>query len=919
MLAENKYGIGLLLMFVCTILGIAKAKSVYVINDTVESELQAYKIDGTNLIYQVGYTCRFDPAGLTGAVGLALDESEYGAFLFVTFEGENDIELVDAKTMEYLDIVEAPDPYGNLNLSGIVLDKSRRKLYVIDRQTNHLYVYSWNAEERNLTLDYGDPYYVELADCYQGYGLALDEENSRLYVGDNTTTVKYYDANDVNWGKIDEFTVTDKAIGIAIDVENQYVYTGSSQVGGSTYLTKYDLSTRTETRVDVGSYVLGISVDQDSSLVYITTYGGGSNPDQLMVYDSDLTPQSSSGDIGNPAGVVVGDVGYIHPFFVEKVDDVLGCASPRGEEITYTISIDYQWSEFGYTDPNIIDSIEVVDYLPPEADFDSAQPGGTYDPNYHSYTWILTDSSSFGDTLSFELVVQSQNERMTPGGMIENNVEVIATINEGDHVSRFTLQTPVCGCTGYTEVIYVDETVPDPCNGSSWVKAFDKLQDALAVALPCDQIWVAKGTYTPDIMSEPNMYFDMAQYVSLLGGFLGSENESYERNWLDNETILSGDRAGDEDLDYVLNINVEQALVDGLTIKDGSLAGVYCENGTVVLEHNKITSNEKGIYCNDTENSIIRNNLIYENQYGIYLKNTVETKIVNNTLVGNSSAGIYSETSIDPYISSCIIWDDAEINDIVDCNAIYSCLTDGSAGQGNIDGDPNYSPFAIGDNDYHLDPCSGSGSACIDAGDPCANYRGERDIDKHFRVLNGDGENYKRRVDIGADEYCNQGSNNDADFNNDGIVNYIDFAKFGAAWLDGPGDPNWEDGKYDLNDNQTIVDVNDLVVFAEEWLWTTCEEMEGIPMMEMMMGMGEGMGKMMGAESMLTSETTMPSLTTQQISEAQPQAEPTIEEQIKQIKYLLDWLYEVKDTIDEKTWLSLVTSLEELLKELAGD
>ena len=46
---------------------------------------------------------------------------------------------------------------------------------------------------------------------------------------------------------------------------------------------------------------------------------------------------------------------------------------------------------------------------------------------------------------------------------------------------------------------------------------------------------------------------------------------------------------------------------------------------------------------------------------------------------------------------------------------------------------------------------------------------------------------------------------------------------------------------------------------------------------------------------------------------------PSFAEQIEQIKEILDWLYEVRDTMDEKTWLSLVTGLEGLLKELQGD
>jgi len=122
-------------------------------------------------------------------------------------------------------------------------------------------------------------------------------------------------------------------------------------------------------------------------------------------------------------------------------------------------------------------------------------------------------------------VVQAQNERLTPGGVIENIVKLTATINEGVHIDRFSLETPVCDCTGHTEVIYVDETVPDPCDGSSWDKAFKKLQDALAVALPCDEIWVADGTYKPVEGTDPSLTFQLVNGVGVFGGFEGTEEE----------------------------------------------------------------------------------------------------------------------------------------------------------------------------------------------------------------------------------------------------------------------------------------------------------------------------------------------------------------------------------------------------------
>lgn len=107
---------------------IAEAKSVYVISDTETSQLRAYKVDGANLVYQTGYVCESDPPESIGAVGLAIDESEYGKFLFVTFEDSDEIELVNATSMQYTDIVTAP---GATNLAGIVADREKQKTYKI--------------------------------------------------------------------------------------------------------------------------------------------------------------------------------------------------------------------------------------------------------------------------------------------------------------------------------------------------------------------------------------------------------------------------------------------------------------------------------------------------------------------------------------------------------------------------------------------------------------------------------------------------------------------------------------------------------------------------------------------------------------------------------------------------------------------
>lgn len=82
-------------------------------------------------------------------------------------------------------------------------------------------------------------------------------------------------------------------------------------------------------------------------------------------------------------------------------------------------------------------------------------------------------------------------------------------------------------------------------DGSSWKSAFGELQDALAAAVPGDEIWVAAGTYTPSD-SDATASFVLPPGVALYGGFAGGETALGERDWATNETILSGDIGHDD-------------------------------------------------------------------------------------------------------------------------------------------------------------------------------------------------------------------------------------------------------------------------------------------------------------------------------------------------------------------------------------
>ncbi len=145
----------------------ADAKSVYVITDhgwrgggfNAPARISTYGIDDDEIDLQ--FTLVLDdvnyPTGNgLGPLGLAIDtDSEY---MFVTHESLNrpckGIQIIDASTMTDYGWSEAP---GATNLAGIVYDRQASKVYAIDRNTDDLFVFSWNSQTRTLTLDGNEP------------------------------------------------------------------------------------------------------------------------------------------------------------------------------------------------------------------------------------------------------------------------------------------------------------------------------------------------------------------------------------------------------------------------------------------------------------------------------------------------------------------------------------------------------------------------------------------------------------------------------------------------------------------------------------------------------------------------------------------------------------------------------------------
>ncbi|MCK4958980.1 MAG: leucine-rich repeat domain-containing protein, partial [Planctomycetes bacterium] len=154
-------------------------------------------------------------------------------------------------------------------------------------------------------------------------------------------------------------------------------------------------------------------------------------------------------------------------------------------------------------------------------------------------------------------------------------------------------------------IVYVDQdAVSGDDDGTSWSNAYLNLQDALAVAVSGDEIWVAAGVYRPDdgalvVVGDREATFQLKSGVGVYGAYAGFgelEPDSWDVNLY--ETVLSGDLAGDDgEILFVDELLTDPgrgensyhvvtasgtdsaAVLDGFTIMGGNANGEGHENG----------------------------------------------------------------------------------------------------------------------------------------------------------------------------------------------------------------------------------------------------------------------------------------------------------------------------------------------------
>ncbi|MDO4159608.1 MAG: hypothetical protein Q4D41_04035, partial [Prevotellaceae bacterium] len=224
--------------------------------------------------------------------------------------------------------------------------------------------------------------------------------------------------------------------------------------------------------------------------------------------------------------------------------------------------------------------------------------------------------------------------------------------------------------SGHATIYYVTTGGSADNTGTSW-SAPKTLENALSTATAGDTIFVAQGTYkapdpTYDESTEDYIHgFILKPGVRLYGGFMGTETSISEREYsstssqmMKNQTILSGDKNGDDKIDdtYLIYYGNETRDNDNskcvLSIDMAGDGGLTVVNGFTITGGHAFITNGGGIYigCSSGSSSSyyrIENCFFVNNDAplggAIYVDesftNISTPSVINKCIVYNNAAG----------------------------------------------------------------------------------------------------------------------------------------------------------------------------------------------------------------------------------------------------------------------------------------
>lgn len=229
----------------------------------------------------------------------------------------------------------------------------------------------------------------------------------------------------------------------------------------------------------------------------------------------------------------------------------------------------------------------------------------------------------------------------------DTNLTLSMTMNQARTITANFEATP--------GVWFVKANAGGADDGMSWANAFTNLQDAIAIALSNDQVWIAIGKYKPTtVSSDRSATFGVPNGVSLYGGFSGTETSLGQRNFSSNIVVLSGDTLGDDLNGFT---NCTENVYHVVTVYNGAiLDGCQVSGGYANGSGNDVYG--AGVFI--AAGGIVRNCTIATNLAtyggGCFLNSggTVAASLIRNNKASTAGGGVYVKTS--GIVSNCSIY-----------------------------------------------------------------------------------------------------------------------------------------------------------------------------------------------------------------------------------------------------------------------
>ncbi|SFI17485.1 DUF5050 domain-containing protein, partial [Parapedobacter indicus] len=240
-------------------------------------------------------------------------------------------------------------------------------------------------------------------------------------------------------------------------------------------------------------------------------------------------------------------------------------------------------------------------------------------------------------------------------------------------------------------ILYVSKGATGNGSGDSWENAIPELADALKWAREqwgddgADagwdqanplQIWVTEGVYKPLYDAADGEYtadggrdnaFVLVPFVQLFGGFSGTETVRSDRDWKNNETILSGDLDNSNGLSngdayhVVIGVNYDGKTINEHTVLDGfTVTGGNANENIAPQTVNGVSITQQGggglsmTLGNPTVANVIFTGNHAINGGAVYNSNASnpsfrDVSIVNNTASG-TGAGMFNGPGASPLL-----------------------------------------------------------------------------------------------------------------------------------------------------------------------------------------------------------------------------------------------------------------------------